>query len=307
MPPDSPRPNRVNIEGLDTIVSAVLEDIRNRGEEPELPTGIPLLDQEIWGLHRSELTVIAARPGEGKTTLALQIGTNLANMTKKVMFLSLEMTRQQLAERLLVQLTQFDAWNLRTGKDRDNFFAKVEPLKPVFEKINLRLVDGTGYTIAEVEHVMQKMLSEGGGPPDLLIVDFIQLIRLEGGMQRFDAIAEYLRALKEMSMRYSMAVLVCSQLNREATKQTPRLANLKGSGALEELADCVIICHWQELGTEENPQGMKYHLLIEKQRHGAPGARIPVRFDRQRLTFHSVNEPVEKWNEQPDNGQAIEV
>jgi len=292
----SSRSPTVSIQGLDEIVEQVLEDIRSRGQSPEFATGIPLLDQEIWGLHRSELCVIAARPGEGKTCLSLQIAKTLADAGKKVLFLSLEMTRHQLAERLLVQLTQFDAWSLRTGQDREAFFAKVEPLKPMLGKLNLRLVDGSGYTIDEVQHVLNLVLEKGGGPPDVLIIDFVQLIRLEGGMQRFDAIAEYLRAVKEMTMRYGMAALVCSQLNREAVKaKQPLLSQLKGSGAIEELADCVIICHWEELGTQERPEGYKYSLIIAKQRHGSPGAKIPVKFDRHKLTFHPVEEAVKQW------------
>ena len=293
-PPDV---SGIEIRRLDVIIAEVLEDIRHRGQTPELPTGIDRLDAEIWGLHRAELCIIAARPGEGKTALSLQIAKHLADQGKKILFLSLEMTRHQLAERLLVQFTQFNAWNLRTGVDRDTFFKKVEPLAPVFKRMNLRLVDGCGYSIAEVTNVLNRFEESGGAPPDVLMIDFIQLIRLEGGMARFDAIGEYLRAMKELAMRHKMAVLMCSQLNREAAKGSPRLANLKGSGAIEELADCVIMCHWEELGTEEHPKGYKYTLNIEKQRHGSPGAKIPVRFKRETLTFVNIEDHMDGWHE----------
>ena len=292
--PDTPG---IHIRRLDVIIDEVLEDIRQRGQTPELPTGIERLDAEIWGLHRAELCIIAARPGEGKTALSLQIAKHLADLGKKVLFLSFEMTRHQLAERLLVQFTQFNAWNLRTGVDRDTFFKKVEPLKPTFAKMNLRLVDGCGYSVAEVQNVLNRFEEAGGQPPDVMMIDFIQLIRLEGGMQRFDAIGEYLRSMKELAMRHKMAVLLCSQLNRDASKSSPKLANLKGSGAIEELADCVIMCHWEELGTEEHPKGYKYTLNIEKQRHGSPGARIPVRFKHETLTFVNVEDHMDGWNE----------
>lgn len=294
--------HRVRIESLDILVQQVVADLKTRSQTPELPTGLPMLDEAIWGLHRNEVTVIAARPGEGKTTLALQIGLHLADEHKKVLFVSLEMTRHQLTERILVQLTQFDAWNLRTGVKLEEFLEKLAPLNNGFFKdLNLRLVDGFGYTIPQLQHLLNQMVKEGGGPPDVLIVDFIQLIAPEG-LQKFDAISEYLRSLKELAMRYNMAILICSQVNREGVKQAkqrPKLEHLKGSGAIEELADCVIICWWQELGTEENPQGTKYWLCIEKQRHGSPGQMISVRFDKNRLTFHSTDETVAEWHDAP--------
>ena len=297
--PESPTyPHHTRIESLDQLVHTVIDELKQRGKVPELPTGLTLLDSAIWGLHRSEVAVIAARPGEGKTTLALQISKTLADQQKRVLFVSLEMTRHQLMERLLVQLTQFDAWNLRTGQKLDELLAKLEPLAGYFKDVNLRLVDSVGYTVPELQHLLNQMVDLGGGAPDLLVLDFIQLIRLEPGMQKFDAIAEYMRSLKELAMRHKMAVLICSQINREGgknSKNRPRLENLKGSGAIEELADCVIMNWWQELGTEENPQGYKYWLCIEKQRNGPPGQMVPVRFDKDRLTFHDVEEAVSQW------------
>lgn len=293
------RTTGVHIEGMDTLVRSVIQRIEARGLTPELPTGIDGLDAATWGLHRAEVTVIAGRPGEGKTALALQICSNLARLGKRVAFVSLEMTREQLVERWLVQLTQTDAWSLRTGKDVAAFKEKLAQYNGFFEVVNFRCVDGCGYTIGELQHLLNKFVSEGGGAPDILVLDFIQLISPEGGLQKFDAIAEYIRAVKEMAMRHEMAVILCSQVNREggrdAAKNPPRLIHLKGSGAIEELADCVISLWWQEIGTEEKPEGIKYWLSIEKQRHGSPGQRIQVRFNPSTLTFHSVNEPVEEW------------
>ena len=305
MPEHPAPPAHLRIQPLGVIVQEVIDDLKQRGTTPELPTGIPLLDDAIWGLHRSELTVIAARPGEGKTSLCLQLCRHLADQGRRVLFVSLEMTRHQLTERLLVQMTQTDAWTLRRGQGTTEFIAKLEPLKVLWDKFNLRFVDGTGYTIEQMRHLVNQ-LEAHGGTPDVLVVDFIQLIALESGLQRFDAIAEYLRMLKELAMLHSMAVVVCSQVNREASKnknKKPTLGNLKGSGALEELADCVVMCWWEELGSEEKPKGLKYWFLIEKQRHGPPGQMIPVRFDPHRLTFHAVADEVAEW---ANNGAPVQ-
>ena len=124
MPDLTPDPGHLRLDPLDVIIDEVVAEIKERGTSPELPTGLKGLDDSIWGLHRSELTIIAASPGEGKTSLALQISRQLADAGKKVLFVSLEMTRHQLAERFLIQLTQHDAWDLRTGKNLDAFLQK---------------------------------------------------------------------------------------------------------------------------------------------------------------------------------------
>ena len=289
---------RARIESMDKLVASVLATLEARGTEPELPTGLTLLDEAIWGLHRSELTVLAGRPGEGKTACALQISLHLADLHKRVLFLSLEMTREQITERMLIQLTQCDAWNLRRGGGLADLKAKLAPLDGFFKDLPLRLIDGTGYTAEQVRHILQQMVEQGGGVPDVLVVDFVQLASIEPGQSPPQAIQEYLRALKEVAMRYKIAVLALSQLNRESTKAAkgrPRLEHLKGAGAIEELADCAILCWWEQLGTEERPEGTKYWLLVEKQRNGPAGAQIPVRFKPETLTFESVEPVVSPW------------
>ena len=222
-PPYDPRPR---IESVDVIVQSVLTALEARGQEPELPTGLPMLDAAIWGLHRAELTVLAGRPGEGKTSAALQFARHLAEQHKRVLFLSLEMTREQIAERLMVQVTQTNAWTLRQGQGLDDLKARLAPLDGFFKDLSLRLVDGTGYTTEQVRHVLQEMVDKGGGVPDVLVVDFVQLASTDQMQTPAQTIQEYLRTLKELAMRHRMAVLALSQLNRESTKAAkgrPRL------------------------------------------------------------------------------------
>lgn len=307
MPKPAPDSTGLRLEAVGEVVDRVVEELQQRGSSPELPTGLVRLDEAIWGVHRGEVTVIAARPGTGKTSLALQMCRTLADLHKKVVFVSLEMTSEQLVERLLVQMTQSDAWNLRRGETVKEFIDKIAPFQSMWPKFNLRFVDGFGYTVPQMDYLVQKIIERTGSAPDLLVVDFIQLIALEDGQQRFDAIAEYLRAVKELAMRHHMAVVVCSQINREQEKgkdKRPRLDQLKGSGALEELSDAAILLWWEELGTEENPQGNKYWAIIAKQRHGPPGQVIPIRFDPHRLTFHDVQDTIPEWH---DNGTPATI
>ena len=296
----------VVIEPLGELVQHVIADLKTRTTTPELPTGIPKLDEGIWGIHRSELTVISARPGEGKSTLSLQIARHLADQGKKVLFLSLEMTRHQLCERLLVQITQTEAWLLRTGNPDaiTKFLAQLEPLAGLWAKLNLHIVDGTGKTIEEVQHLLHLLCAEGGGPPDVMVIDHVQLARSDNpDHPRHEVIGRYVDELKDLAMRYNMAVIACSQLNRDGTTNKggkPKLSNLKGSGQLEETGDCVILCWWEKLGTEEAPTGIDYWLLVEKQRFGSPGLQIKVAFDNARLTFTGVEETVPEWHTPPE-------
>lgn len=289
--------------GMDKLVKEVLVQIRGRGTVPELPTGLERLDDAIWGLHRTEVTVLAARPGEGKTTMALQMAGHLADLHKRVVFLSLEMNVHQIVERWLIQLTHTNAWQLRTGQDTEAFCAKVETLDGYFSALTFRCLDDLGVTVSELTDMLNEMVRTGP-PADVLFIDFIQLIEAEeDGVSDMEAIKQYLRALKRLAKRHDMAVVVCSQINREggkSGKMAPKLIHLKGSGAIEELADCVLMLWWQELGTEEEPQGTRYWVCIEKQRYGPPGQKIPIQFDKEHLTFLAAEPPVAAW---PPSGQ----
>jgi replicative DNA helicase len=296
----TPPPPNYRLEGMEQVVKEVLLQIQARGTEPELPTGLARLDDAIWGLHRTEVTVIAARPGEGKTSIALQIAGHLASLKKRVLFLSLEMNVHQIVERWLIQLTQADAWKLRTGQGSAEFVKKVEAMDGYFKALNLRCLDDQGITVSEITNLLNEM-AKTDAPPDLVVIDFIQLIEAEeDGVSDMEAIKHYLRSLKRLAKRYNLAVIVCSQINREggkSAKMAPKLIHLKGSGAIEELADCVLMLWWQELGTEEEPEGTRYWVCVEKQRYGPPGQKVPIQFDKEHLTFLAAEHPVLEWSD----------
>lgn len=296
----SPIPPSYRLDGMEQIVREVLAQIKSRGQTPELPTGLERLDLAIWGLHRTEVMVVAARPGEGKSSLSIQIAGHLANLKKRVLFISLEMNVHQIVERWLIQLTHTDAWTLRTGHATDAFIQQVESLDGYFKALNLRCIDDLGVTASEVTTLINEM-AKVDAPPDVLFIDFIQLIESEQeGVSDMEAIKQYLRSLKRLAKRYNMAIVICSQINREGGKSAklpPKLVHLKSSGSIEELADAVLMLWWQELGTEEEPEGTRYWVCVEKQRYGPPGQRIPIQFDKEHLTFLAAEHPVQEWVE----------
>ena len=300
MPESTTPPPPHPMVGMDKLVKEVLAQIRLRGNTPELPTGLARLDDAIWGLHRSEVIVLAARPGEGKTTMALQMAGHLADLHKRILFLSLEMNVHQIVERWLIQLTHTNAWDLRTGASTGAFCDKVDTMDGYFAALNLRCLDDLGVTVSEITDLINEM-AKTDAPPDVLFIDFIQLIEAEqDGVSDMEAIKQYLRSLKRLAKRYNMAVVVCSQINREGGKSgklAPKLIHLKGSGSIEELADCVLMLWWQELGTEEEPEGTRYWVCVEKQRYGPPGQKVPIQFDKEHLTFLAAEHPVSEWTD----------
>ena len=301
MSDDALAPTASPIVGMEQLVKEVIAQLKARGQTPELPTGLDRLDEVIWGLHRSEVAVIAARPGEGKTTMALQIAGHLADRHKRVLFISLEMNVHQIVERWLIQLTHTDAWQLRIGNRIPEFLEQLSALDGYFKEVNLRCLDDLGVTASEITSILNEM-AKTTGAPDLLIIDFIQLIEPdEDGVNDIEAIKRYLRCVKRLAKKHDMAVLICSQVNREggrSSKLAPKLIHLKGSGSIEELADAVLMLWWQELGTEEEPQGTRYWICVEKQRYGPPGQKVPIQFDKEHLTFLAAETPVGKWTDE---------
>ncbi len=271
-----------HITSLETILENLVKDIKSRGHSPELPTGLERLDNKIWGLHRGEVCIIGGRPSEGKSALAMQMAHNISDMHKRVVFVSLEMTKEQLMERLFCSLMDIDSWDLRTGKLPEHFEEKLKTFTSLLENKPMRIFDMYGYEYKQIEQIIDALPH----PPDALFLDYIQLISPDGGDPR-EAMVNYLRQMKALAMRRNMAVVICSQLNRTTLagkSAKPELHHLKQTGALEEVADCVLLTWWKTM--EDDPEDAKtdYVIRIAKQRHG-PVCDVTVKFLPNRFRF----------------------
>ena len=272
-----------NVSSLSEIFDNVLDEIKNRGEKPELPTGLNILDNKIWGLHRGELLVIGARPSEGKSSLGMQMAYNVAESGKRVVFISLEMTKEQLMERLFCSTQDVDSWELRCGKIPQDFEAKCRVFQKLIEKLPLRIFDLYGYEYSQVEQIINAIPNQ----IDALFLDYIQLIAPIPGMEPSASMVEYLRHMKRLSMQRQIAMVILSQLNRETVKgkmSKPELHHLKQTGALEEVADGVILCWWKTMEEDPNDVTSDYVLRIAKQRHG-PVGDVTIKFLPNRFLF----------------------
>lgn len=246
--------------GNDDVVSikkAMLETyqlLENRYRDKDdkgLYTGLKKLDNLIAGLHKEELTTIAARPGVGKTILALQLALNISNNKKKVLFTSLEMSTTQLGERIIAGSSKIDSHKMRTGNISDaDEWKQIQQAINKYQHENL-LIDKTS---SNVQHIRTKLRRY---KPDLLIIDYLQLLHpTNKEYSREREVAVITRDLKRMTQEFNIPIIILAQLNRNAQGNRPTMADLRESGAIEQDSDNVLFIH--------EPNNTEIHKLIEK-------------------------------------------
>ena len=261
--------------GIYAIMSRALKDIEdkfNSNTEDRLFTGFYDLDKLTAGLHPEEFTIIAARPGVGKTAFALQMMIQMAKKGIKCLFVSREMSQLQLAKRILANIALIDGQKLRLCKTLTD--ADWDKIGYAFSKeiynLPIELNDKLS-SIQEIRSYCRELKTNG--KLDLLIVDYLQLCKsLKKVDNRTQEVADISRQLKEISLEFGIPVIALSQLTRDnvRTGREPELYDLKESGSLEQDADNVIFLHVPE-GTDETQECFDIKVIVGKQRNGATG------------------------------------
>ena len=263
----------------------------NKGELRGIPTGFYDLDQYLSGLQKSDLVILAARPSMGKTTLALDIARQAAlkHGTPTVIF-SLEMSTQQLVDRMLAAESKVNAWNLRTGKlSTENEFSKIRDSLDRLSKAPIFVDDMAGNSIMRMRSVCRRIRAEHG--LGLIIVDYLQLMSTSKNYDNMvNQVTEISRSLKALAKEFDVPVLALSQLSRaiESRGGRPRLADLRDSGSIEQDADVVMFLHREDKGKDESEKTNIVEILIEKHRNG-PVGKISLFFDEKFTTFMSID------------------
>ncbi len=256
---------------------------KNAGKLPGTPTGFSTVDSFLTGLNNSDLVILAANTGVGKTSFALNICTNAAKQSgKAVVVFSLEMSNEQLALRLISGEALVDSKKLRTGLLSEDEWVSIAHASETLAKTKIYLADATGITVSEMKAKCRRLGEEIG----LVIVDYLQLV--SSGIRsdsRANEVAAISRALKIMAKDLNVPILCLSQLSRSSDKQErrPRLSDLRESGAIEQDADVVMILYREN---PETPETVK--LLIEKNRHGSTGD-IDLHWDGKYTKFTSID------------------
>ncbi|MEI8249060.1 MAG: replicative DNA helicase [Candidatus Taylorbacteria bacterium] len=265
---------------------------KNKGELRGVPSGFPEIDNKLAGFQKSDLIILAARPSMGKTSLALDIARKTAIKNKiPVAIFSLEMSSQQLVDRMLAAESQVDSWKLRTG----NNLSVEQDFKAVGEAISrlseapIYIDDQPGNNMLKMRATARRLKNEKG--LGLIIVDYLQLIiptQTRGTDNLVQQITEISHGLKNLARELEVPVIALSQLSRAVEQRggKPRLSDLRDSGSIEQDADVVMFIH-READQDLGGRKQEAEILIEKHRNGPTGI-AKLFFDGKKTTFISM-------------------
>jgi len=270
-----------------------LESLQNSDGEKirGIRTGFTNIDNKLAGLQKSDLIILAARPSVGKTSLALDIARQSAiKYQTKVGIFSLEMSSQQLVDRMLSAQARVDSWKLRTGRlSTDEDFANIQQALADLSKASIYIDDNSSNTVLTMRSVARKMKKENG--LDLVIIDYLQLIHPTKNYDSMvNQITEISRALKGLAKELNIPVLALSQLSRavEARGGRPRLSDLRDSGSIEQDADVVMFIHREDKNKDESEKTNIAEILIEKHRNG-PTGKVDLYFNEKKTSFEDLS------------------
>ena len=266
---------------------------QDKGGITGLPTGFGDFDRITAGLQPSDLILIAARPSMGKTALVLNIAQHIAVREKKtVAFFSLEMSKEQLVQRLLCADAPIDSQRLRIGELRDDDWKKLVNAADRLSRSKIFIDDKPGITVMEMRAKARRLKSEHG--LDLLIIDYLQL--MQGGVgsgrseNRQQEISEISRSLKALARELDIPIIALSQLSRSVETRAdkkPQLSDLRESGSLEQDADIVSFLYREDYYNSSTEKANITEFIIAKHRNG-PVGRVELFFEKSFTKFRSL-------------------
>ena len=291
--------NRASLEEISTIMIDVYKQISDAAKAdagiPGLATGFRDLDRTIMGLNKSDLILIASRPGMGKTAIALNMALYVARKSEKeVAVFSLEMSREQLAMRLLSASASIDGKRLQTGRLNDSEWQILAESAKFISEANLLINDDASLTVTEMNAQCRRLKNLG-----LVVIDYMQLMsaatndRGYRGENRVQIVTEISRTMKVMAKELNVPIICLSQLNRDNEKRAkndrrPQLSDLRESGSIEQDADIVMGLYRDDYYNDESETPNVAELLILKNRRGETGT-IFLRWDPEYTSFSSLD------------------
>ncbi|HEY8886114.1 MAG TPA: replicative DNA helicase [Candidatus Microsaccharimonas sp.] len=283
----------VSIESILTESFDRMEELhRNKGQLRGVRTGYRDLDNMTAGLQRSDLIILAARPAMGKTTLVTNLAYNVATIAKQpVLFFSLEMSKEQLVDRMLADASGVDSWNIRTGNLSDDDFSKLSDAMGEMAEAPIYIDDTPGVSVLEMRTKARRAAHEQ--PLGLIIIDYLQLMQGSGrdNGNRVQEVSEISRGLKLLARELNVPVIALSQLSRSVesrSPQIPQLSDLRESGSIEQDADIVMFIYREEYYNPDTDRKQITDIIIAKHRNG-PTGKIELFFHPERLRFMSLD------------------
>jgi len=294
----SQRHIKQDITSLETILADSFERLdelhKDKGKLRGVPTGYKDLDNILAGLQRSDLFILAARPSMGKTALALNLAHNVALKAEEpVLIFSLEMSKEQLVDRMLAMESGVDAWALRTGNLTDADFEKIGHAMGSLSEAQIYIDDTPGITVSDLRTKARREAHQR--PLGLIIVDYLQLMsggaRFGGDSNRVQEISEISRGLKGIARELNVPLIALSQLSRSVesrSPQIPQLADLRESGSIEQDADVVAFIYREEYYNPDSDRRGITDIFIKKHRNGPTGG-VELYFDKEKQRFRSLD------------------
>ncbi|MFH1576435.1 MAG: replicative DNA helicase [Candidatus Margulisiibacteriota bacterium] len=284
---------RQGFHKIDSVIKGVLDKIDSLYDKKEAmtgsPSGFPDLDKLTAGFQNADLIIIAARPAVGKTAFALNIAQNAAIKYKlPVAIFSLEMSKEQLAQRMLCSEAEVDAQRLKTASLSDTGWKKLTRALGRLSEAPIFIDDSASLTSTEIRAKARRLKIEKG--LGMIIIDYMQLMR--GRMRvenRVQEISEIARSLKTLARELEVPVVALSQLSRAVEQRTdriPRLSDLRESGEIEQTADLVLFIHREDYYNPQSDRGNIAEIIIAKQRNG-PVGKIELIFRKEITKFSS--------------------
>ena len=261
-----------------------------------VPSGFADLDNILAGFQKSDLVILAARPSIGKTALALDIARNVAVKKKiPVGIFSLEMSSDQLVDRMLSAEGQVDAWRMRTGRlvsnDREDDFAKIGEAMGVLSEAPIFIDDTASANVMEMRTMARRLQAEHN--LGLIIIDYLQLMEGRSTDNRVQEVSEISRSLKGLARELNIPVIALSQLSRAVesrSPQVPKLSDLRESGSIEQDADVVMFLYREDREKPDTPNKNVIQVIVSKHRNG-PSAQPILYFQRH---HHQLSSSLEK-------------
>jgi replicative DNA helicase len=273
-------------EHINAAIDSIEKLYQNKGEVTGVPTGFKVLDNMTSGMHPSEMIVIAARPSMGKTALAMNIAEHVAvDKNIPVAVFSLEMSAQQLVQRLLCSRARVNLQSIRTGLLPKNAHQSLFKVSGEFGQSKMLIDDTAGLSINELRAKSRRLMDKHG--LGLIVIDYLQLLKSpskRGQENRQIEIAEISGGIKALAKELSIPIIVLAQLNRKSEDRgdgKPRISDLRESGSIEQDADVVGLlyrsAYYAKDDEEKSEKGGEAELIIAKQRNG-PTGEVPLTF-----------------------------
>jgi replicative DNA helicase len=287
-----------SVISIETILAESFERLddlhKDKNKIRGVSTGFRDMDDVLAGLQRSDLFILAARPSMGKTAFSLALAHNVATLAKEpVLIFSLEMSKEQLVDRLLSTESGVDAWALRTGNLTDADFEKLGHAMGALGEAPIYIDDTPGITVSDLRTKARREAHQH--PLGLIIVDYLQLMsggsRFGGSDNRVQEISEISRGLKGIARELNVPLIALSQLSRSVENrnpQIPQLADLRESGSIEQDADVVAFIYREDYYNPDTERKNITDILIKKHRNGPTGT-VELFFDREKQRFRSLD------------------